>query len=278
MKSRMNANAHNEMRRELSRKGFQFAKQTAGVVCLSICLGLTTGYAQPSKTNSPEQSIRMETNIVDEAMALIRQRKFSEAREILLPVAEKGQAESQALLGQIYNAGWGVPVNYEQAFKWWSRAADGGSTDAQWGLGLLYDDGKGVARDSKKAAMLWKRAAERGNIKATINLAFLYEEGRGVERDLKECARLFKLAAEAGDPGAQLNYGLKLLNGEGVEQNQVLGCAWIGVAAESPRTKGSGFAEKIQSQKDKTWRNLSAENNAKAEKLKKEILSRIKAD
>ena len=220
----------------------------------------------------------LETNIVDNAMALIRQHKFEEARKLLLAAAEKGEAEPQALLGQMYNAGWGMPVNYEQAFKWWSRAADGGSTDAQWGLGLLYDDGKGVARDSKKAAMLWKKAAERGNIKATINLAFLYEEGRGVERDLKECARLFKLAAEAGEPGAQLNYGLKLLIGEGVDQNQVLGCAWIGVAAESPRTKGSSFAEKIQSQKDKTWRELSVRNREKAEKLKREIQSRIKAD
>jgi TPR repeat protein len=220
----------------------------------------------------------METNIVDKAMTLIRQHKFTEAREVLLPAAEKGEAEPQALLGQIYNAGWGVPVDYSQAFKWWSRAAEGGSTDAQWGLGLLYDDGKGVARDSKKAAVYWKKAAELGNIKATINLAFLYEEGRGVERDLKECARLFKLAAEAGEPGAQLNYGLKLLSGEGVAQNKVLGCAWIGVAAGSPRTKGSGFAEKIRSQKDRTWQDLSVEDRAKAEKLQKEIQSHIKAD
>jgi hypothetical protein len=171
-----------------------------------------------------------------------------------------------------------VPVDYEQAFKWWSRAAEGGSADGQWGLGLLYDDGKGVPRDSKKAAELWGQAADRGNVKATVNLAFLYQEGRGVERDLKESARLFRLAAQAGEPAAQLNYGLKLLYGEGIEQNQVLGCAWIGVAAESPRTKGSGFAEKIRKQKDEAWRELSANDREKAEKLKKEIQSRLKTD
>ena len=112
----------------------------------------------------------METNIVARAMALIRQHKFAEARELLLPAADKGETEPQALLGQVYNAGWGVPVDYGQAFKWWSRAAEAGSTDAQWGLGLLYDEGKGVPRDSKKAANWWKRGAEHGNIKATVNL------------------------------------------------------------------------------------------------------------
>jgi len=99
-------------------------------------------------------------------------------------------------------------VDYNQAFKWWSRAAEAGSTDAQWGLGLLYDEGKGVPRDSKKAANWWKRGAEHGNIKATVNLAFLYEEGRGVELNQKESARLFKQAAEAGEPFAQVKYGL----------------------------------------------------------------------
>ncbi len=221
----------------------------------------------------------METNVVDKAMTLIRQHKFTEAQEILLSAAEKGEAEPQALLGQVYNAGWGVPVDYEQAFKWWSRAAAGGSADGQWGLGLLYDDGKGVARDSQKAAALWKQAAEKGNIKATVNLAYLYEEGRGLERDPKECARLFKIAAKAGNPAAQLNYGLKVLLGEGVEQNQVLGCAWIGVAADSPRIKGSPtYMQKILTEKNKTWGELSIEDRIKAEKLKNEIELRIKAN
>lgn len=221
----------------------------------------------------------METNIVIQAMSLIRQHKFLEAQQLLLPAAENGDAEPQALLGQIYNAGWGVPVDYEQAFKWWSRASAGGSADGQWGLGLLYDDGKGVARNSQKAAELWKKAAEKGNIKATVNLAYLYEEGRGVKCDLKECARLFKIAAKAGEPAAQLNYGLKVLFGEGVEQNQVLGCAWIGVAAESPRIKnGSSFTRKILEQKDKAWGELSIENREKAEKLKREIQSRIETN
>jgi TPR repeat protein len=215
-------------------------------------------------------------------MSLVRQRKFSEARELLLPAAEKGEAEPQALLGQIYNAGWGVPVDYEQAFKWWSRAAEGGSTDGQWGLGILYDSGKGVTRDSSKAVVLWSRAADRGNIKATIQLAFAYEDGRGTKADLKQSAKYFKLAAEAGEPAAQLNYGLKLLYGIGAEQNQLLGCAWLAVASESPRLRGASagtvYNRKIQDARDSAWRDLSPNDRNEAEALKKEIQSRIRLD
>lgn len=245
---------------------------------LGVCLCVCGAHAGPPRANESNPDSTMETNVTGEAMALIRQHKFGEAREILLIAAENGEAEPQALLGQMYNAGWGVAVNYDLAFKWWSRAAEGGSADAQWGLGLLYDDGLGVARDSKKAALLWKQAAERGNIKATVNLAFLYQDGRGVDRDLKECARLFKVAAEAGEPAAQLNYGLKLLRGAGVETNKIAGCAWLAVAAESPRTKGTSYAGKFISQRDRAWDELSSAEHEKAEKLKKEIQSRIKGE
>ena len=244
---------------------------------ICLCLLFLNAYADTSP-NIAQPDQKMTTDPASTAMTLFRQHKFDKARTLLLTAAEKGDTAAQGLLGQMYNAGWGVPVDYKEAFKWWSRAAAGGSTDALWGLGLLYDDGKGVARDSKKAAELWRQGSERGNIKATVNLAFLYEEGRGVPRDLKECARLFKIAAEAGEPAAQLNYGLKLLHGEGVEQNEILGAAWLGVAAESPRFKGTPYADKTISQRAKAWAALSATDRAKATQLMAQIQSRIKAD
>ncbi len=259
-------------------QNFQLVKRITGAACLSIWLVLATAYAQPPTTNLPNPTVVMETNIVARAMALIRQHKFAEARELLLPAAEKGETEPQALLGQVYNAGWGVPVDYGQAFKWWSRAAEAGSTDAQWGLGLLYDEGKGVPRDSQKAANWWKRAAEHGNIKAAVNLAFLYEEGRGVELNQKESVSFFKQAAEAGEPFAQVKYGLKLLSGEGVEKNAALACAWIATAADSPQVKGTQQEERFRNQRDKVLASLSADERSRAKKLQKEIQAILKAN
>lgn len=237
------------------------------------------GYLSGDSSHAREEARSEEkADAVSAAMALIRQQKFEEARAILVAAAEMGESEPQALLGQMYHAGWGVETDSHEAFKWWSRAAADGSTDALWGLGLLYDDGKGVARDSAKAAELWKRGSDKGNIKATVNLAFLYEEGRGVQQDLKECARLFKLAAETGEPVAQFNYALKLVHGEGVDRDVIFGAAWLGIAADSPRIKGTGYAEKLIAQRDKTWTDLSAADREKAAQLMRQIKARIKVE
>lgn len=208
----------------------------------------------------------MSTSVAETALAEIRQRNFQKAREILRPAAEAGDAQGQALLGQMLQAGWGAPPDYKQAFEWWSRAAAKGSADAQWGLGLLYNDGNGVQQSDQKAADWWRRAADKGNIKATINLAFLYDEGRGVSADQTESARLFKQAATLGEPFAQVKYGLKLLAGEGVEKNTPTGAAWIALAAESPLIKQTAQADRFDKQKERVWAELSPEERKLAEK------------
>ena len=231
---------------------------------------------KPSVTNQTRQA--MSTNVVEAAMKHIREREFNRAFELLRPASNAGDAGAQALLGQMFQAGWGVSPDFNQAFKWWSRAAEQGNTDAQWGLGLLYNDGKGVRQDDKKAADWWIKAAEKGNIKATVNLAFLYEEGRGVSIDQKESAKLFKRAAEAREPFAQMKYGLKLLAGEGVEQDNALGAAWIAVAAESVRIEKSARAERFQSKREKVWGSLSPEERNLAEKRRNELIMRLQSN
>ena len=211
-------------------------------------------------------------------MALIQEGKFQQARQLLEPAAEAEDRGAQALLGQIHQAGWGVPSDYALAFKWWSRAAEAGSGDAQWGLGLLYDNGLGVTQDSGKAAMWWAKAAEQGNIKATVNLAFLFEEGRGVAQNQTQSANLFKQAAEAGEPFAQAKYGLRLLLGEGVEPDEAMGCAWIAVAADSDRIKDSTHAAKFSRLRDETWNRLSASQRHQTETFVKGIQERFKSE
>src|SRR5438105_3186973 len=126
----------------MNRRPTEFKVYVLVLICL--CADSASAAADSPVAAAPQPNPAVETEIVSKAMALIRQHKFGEARELLLVAAEKGEAAPQALLGQMYNAGWGVAVDYEQAFKWWSRASEGGSTDAQWGLGVLYDDGHGV--------------------------------------------------------------------------------------------------------------------------------------
>lgn len=49
---------------------------------------------------------------------------YTLALELLLPLAEAGNAKAQCYLGSMYQGGLGVPVDGQQAVKWFLRAAE----------------------------------------------------------------------------------------------------------------------------------------------------------
>ncbi len=55
-----------------------------------------------------------------------------------LVLAEQGHARAQYELGGLYNMGKGVEQDYEQAAKWYRRAALQNDADAQCSLGNMY--------------------------------------------------------------------------------------------------------------------------------------------
>lgn len=65
----------------------------------------------------------------------------------LTPLARRGNARAQALLGFMYENGFGVPQAYDAAADLYQSAAVQGDTFAQSRLGLIYDKGHGVPQD-----------------------------------------------------------------------------------------------------------------------------------
>ena len=68
------------------------------------------------------------------------------AMEIWRPLAERGDAVSQYMVGYLYAQGEGVVSSSKTAAKWYRKAADQGDPDAQLNLGLLYVNGVGVKK------------------------------------------------------------------------------------------------------------------------------------
>ena len=68
------------------------------------------------------------------------------AMEIWRPLAERGDASAQYMVGYLYARGEGVVSNSRTAAKWYHRAADQGDPDAQLNLGLMYVNGAGVKK------------------------------------------------------------------------------------------------------------------------------------
>src|SRR5258705_5146091 len=73
---------------------------------------------------------------------------YSAAARMLIPLAERGNAAAQTLLGFMYAYGRGVPQNVVVAAHWYQCAAEQGNATAQYQLGLIYDKGLGVKRSA----------------------------------------------------------------------------------------------------------------------------------
>ena len=66
------------------------------------------------------------------------------AARLLIPLAERGNARAQVMVGFMYATGQGVPQAYDAAAYWCRLSAEQGDTTAQYLLGLMYDKGQGV--------------------------------------------------------------------------------------------------------------------------------------
>src|SRR5882724_1308927 len=127
-----------------------------------------------------------------------RKRWTEGAWKDLLARPEGGDADAQSWLGAGYEQGWFGKADFQEAFKWLSKAAAQGDPDAQNGLGQMYGNGEGMRQDYVQAAHWYRKAAEHvpdlgGAGQGRNNLGLLYLEGLGVPKDYVQAYTWFSL-------------------------------------------------------------------------------------
>ena len=168
---------------------------------------------------------------------------YDEARAIWSELAHDGDVDAQFNLGTLYENGFGVEEDAEQAARWYraaaarrvdlarlalarlqrtgalepepdedqikllETAARRGLAEAQYELGVAYDRGLGVTQNHATAAGWYQRAAEQGLTDAQYNLATLFDEGLGTPRDFEQARDWYMRAADAGEARAMNNLG-----------------------------------------------------------------------
>ena len=172
-------------------------------------------------------AVASSTNIV--AAAPTRTRS---TEEILLELAQNGQAAAQHEMGTRLLEGRNLPRDPVQALDWFRKAADQNYAPAQYRLGTLFEKGVGVSVDMKTAALWYGRAAEAGHIRAMHNLGVLLADGLDSKPDYTGAARLFRKAAEFGLRDSQYNLGVLHTRGLGVENNLVEAYKWFSLAGK----------------------------------------------
>lgn len=149
----------------------------------------------------------------------------------LRAAALRGDPSAAYEVGLRFAEGKGVTANYDEAAKWYGRAADAGVIPAVFRLGTLYEKGLGVKKDFETARRYYIQAAERGNAKAMHNLAVLEADGGARGANYKSAALWFRKAAERGVADSQFNLGILYARGIGVEQNLAESYKWFSLAA-----------------------------------------------
>lgn len=144
-------------------------------------------------------------------ICLMEKKEYGEAYDVFVSAAEKGLAEAQCALGQMYAEGLGVAQDYVQAEHWYRMAANQGDIDAMVYLGTMYYSGVeeyGIRKDFNKAFHYYSRAANFGNdAEAQLYLAYMYLRGEGTEQDLEKAFEWTEKSAKRGFAQAQNELG-----------------------------------------------------------------------
>lgn len=156
------------------------------------------------------------------------------AVKYLEQAAKSGNVEAMTDLAYLYGESvTEIPINYEKARIWYTKAAERGHAVAMNNLGVLYDNGRGVKKDRAEGCKWFTKAAEAGSDKGRENaaLACAAAKDAGNSSEKEECQKL-RVKAESGDISAMNDYGVCLELGKGGEKNPMEASMWYLQAAE----------------------------------------------
>lgn len=95
---------------------------------------------------------------MDNLIEKFNQEKYIEIKDEVKIKAEQNLVVAAKILGVMYKYGLGMDVNYDEAFKWLSRAAEAADPEAQHHLALMYSKGESVQKNLA-ISLKWLRIA-----------------------------------------------------------------------------------------------------------------------
>lgn len=110
--------------------------------------------------------------------------------------AKKQETDTER--GVRYLLGRGVEQSNEQAFYYFSQAADEEDPLAQNEVAYLYASGKGTSQNYNKAFKYYMKAANQGLASAQYNVGFFYLHGLSVPVDTTMAKTWFEKSAASG--------------------------------------------------------------------------------
>ncbi|WP_194285364.1 SEL1-like repeat protein [Gluconobacter aidae] len=164
---------------------------------------------------------------IKHAQNLLKNGKTRRGMKQLHVLATAGNAEAQFMLGELYMADQDVPMNGNEALRWFRQAAGQHHTKACHRLGVLSYMGFSVSAEERATvfdmtltqgkpdyakALFWaERAAEGGDFDGMVLAAHLLTQGPETLRDIVRGRALYQHAAEGGNVQGLYGHGVALL-------------------------------------------------------------------
>jgi len=183
--------------------------------------------------------------------------------------AAQGRAQGQSGLGECYDRGFGVQINFKTAAHWFRRAADQGYPSAQANFGTMFYHGKGVAQSYEEAAKWWRLSEAQGFTVDSYNHANCYL--KCVDYDLHEVLRLYKCAAARGHAEAAEMIEIVEAELEAV-QRYASECHYVGACFENGRGRPQDDEEALR-----LYKLAAAKGNADAAAAVERLAAKLAA-
>ena len=148
------------------------------------------------------------------SFAIFVDEDLGRAFELFEAASLKNSARGQYGFAQLFDYGWGVDVNHEQANYWYRQAiANGHDEDGYYQLAINLLEGRGGPVNREEALKLALEATEVGYLTAHYLIGEIYQYGWGVENDLSQAQKHYKLCSDDGDVDCRFEYARSLAEG-----------------------------------------------------------------
>lgn len=138
---------------------------------------------------------------IDTGVAALKSGQYSNALNLLIPLANGGNSEAQRIVGEMCYNGQGMKRDAAASFKWTEIAAEDGNKIAQYNLGYLYEKGEGTQASLTQAINWYTKSAIQGYPSAQHKLGDLY-----AATDRSKAIYWYDSAQQSGDEVARKKF------------------------------------------------------------------------
>jgi len=200
-------------------------------IVTGVSLGMLISTSANAESNTAAVYIEDNSYLIDDSLAMARQDEFVRASNLIVDLANNGNATAQYVLSMYFRDPNALNIP-DLGEMWLLRAAENNNADAQYDLGWRLASGwkDDSVEDIVEMIYWFERATFNGSEDSYANLAILYEnEHRNVLVEME-------VAANNGNAMAQFNLGWinarGLYSSEGLMQDIDVAKDWFEKSAK----------------------------------------------